>query len=86
MTDLYPRIGDYDQWAIEWGYKPIASHQRWKDDQLVLNKWYKDKAQNNRRLYFLTEINPYDPRAQSEDLGDNAMQASEYGIKILSVS
>ncbi len=83
VTDLYPRIGDYDQWAIEWGYKPIANTKDEKDDQLVLNKWYKDKAQNNRRLYFLTEINPYDPRAQSEDLGDNAMQASEYGIKNL---
>ena len=20
---LYPRIGDYDLWAIEWGYKPM---------------------------------------------------------------
>jgi hypothetical protein len=83
VTDLYPRIGDYDKWAIEWGYKPIYNTKDEKEDLLVLNKWYKEKAFPNRRLWFLTEVNPYDPRAQNEDLGDNAMLASEYGIKNL---
>ena len=83
VTDLFPHIGDYDKWAIEWGYKPIFNTKDEKEDLLVLNKWYKEKAYPNRRLWFLTEVNPYDPRAQNEDLGDNAMQASEYGIKNL---
>lgn len=83
VTDFFPRIGDYDDWAIEWGYKPIFDTKDEVQDQLVLNKWYKEKAYPNRRLWFLTEINPYDPRSQSEDLGDNAMQASELGIKNL---
>ncbi len=83
VTDLYPRIGDYDDWAIEWGYKPIFNTKNENEDQLILNKWYKEKAYPNRRLWFLTEINPYDPRAQNEDLGDNSMKASEYGIKNL---
>jgi hypothetical protein len=34
-------------------------------------------------LEFGTEISPYDPRYQTEDLGDDAMKASEYGIKNL---
>ena len=83
VTDLFPRIGDYDRWAIEWGYKPIYGTKDEKEDQDVLNKWFLTKAYPNRRLWFLTEINPYDPRAQNEDLGDNAMIASEYGIKNL---
>lgn len=83
VTDFYPRIGDYDNWAIEWGYKPIFGTKDEKEDQLILNKWYKEKAFPNRRLWFLTEVNPYDPRAQNEDLGDNAMLASDYGIKNL---
>lgn len=49
----------------------------------MLNRWYLEKAANNPRLHFLTESNPYDPRAQAEDLGDNSMLASEYGIKNL---
>jgi hypothetical protein len=83
VTDLFPRIGDYDKWAVEWGYKPIYNTKDEKADQVILNEWFKTKAYPNRRLWFLTEINPYDPRAQNEDLGDNAMLASEYGIKNL---
>jgi hypothetical protein len=37
----------------------------------------------NNRLWFGSETSPYDPRYQTEDLGDNAMRASEYGIKNL---
>jgi len=83
ITDLFPRIGDYDIWAIEWAYKPIYGTRSPEEDKAVLNKWYKDKAEKNPRLRFLTEMNPYDPRAQNEDLGDNAMIASDYGIKNL---
>lgn len=83
ITDLFPRIGDYDMWAIEWGYKPIYETKSEEEDKVALNKLYKDKAEKNRRLYFLTETNAYDPRAQSEDLSDNSMTASDYGIKNL---
>lgn len=83
VTDLYPRIGDYDKWAIEWDYKPIYNSPDAEADKKVLNKWYLEKAAGNPRLHFLTERSAYDPRAQSEDLGDNSMLASEYGIKNL---
>ena len=83
VTDLMPRVGDYDRWAIEWGYKPIYNTQTPEDDRKVLNRWYLEKAANNPRLRFLTESSSYDPRTQNEDLGDNAMLASEYGIKNL---
>ncbi len=80
---LFPRVGDYDRWAIEWNYKPIYNTSDEYEDKKILNQWYKDKAEDNPRLHFLTEISPYDPRAQSEDIGDNAVKASEYGIKNL---
>ncbi len=83
ITDLFPRVGDYDRWAIEWGYKPIYNTKSAEEDKKILNRLYLDKAAGNRRLWFLTESSSYDPRAQSEDLGDNAVKASEYGIKNL---
>ena len=83
VEDLFPRVGDYDKWAIEWNYTPIYGTDDEYEDQKVLNKMYIDKAADNPRLHFLTEISPYDPRAQSEDIGDNAVKASEYGIKNL---
>ncbi|HMX39821.1 MAG TPA: zinc-dependent metalloprotease [Saprospiraceae bacterium] len=83
VTDLFPRVGDYDRWAIEWGYKPIFDSPDAEADKKALNRRYLDRVAQNPRLRFLTETNPYDPRAQSEDLGDNSMLASEYGVKNL---
>lgn len=79
---LFPRIGDYDTWAIEWGYKWMPDYKTAQDEVPALNKLTSEKMKN-RRLWFGTEVDPDDPRAQNEDLGDNAMKASAYGIKNL---
>ena len=82
QTGLFPRIGDYDKWAIQWGYTPTNTPDA-KADEKITNKWIIDSLSANPRLWFGTETNPYDPRSQTEDLGDNSMKASEYGIKNL---
>ena len=79
---LFPRIGDYDMWAIEWGYKWMPNYQTAQDEVPALNKLTMEKMKN-KRLWFGTEVDPDDPRAQNEDLGDNAIKASAYGIKNL---
>lgn len=79
---IYPRIGDYDVWAIEWGYKLLPDAKTAQAEVPVLNKLTIEKLKNNR-LWFGTETNPDDPRSQNEDLGDNAMISSDYGIKNL---
>jgi hypothetical protein len=48
-------------------------------EKVLLNEMTKEAYKNNR-LWFGSETSPYDPY-QTEDLGDNAMRASEYGIK-----
>ena len=82
VTDLFPRIGDYDKWAIKWGYSYFKDAKDEDAEKALLNEMTKE-AYKNRRLWFGTETNPYDPRYQTEDLGDNAMKASDYGIKNL---
>lgn len=82
VKDLFPRIGDYDKWAIKWGYSYFKDAADEKAEKALLNEMTKT-AYQNRRLWFGTETNPYDPRYQTEDLGDNSMKASEYGIKNL---
>jgi hypothetical protein len=81
---LYPRIGDYDKWAIEWGYKYFPDSKTVASDMALLDKMTTESAKN-RRLWFGTETNPDDPHSQNEDLSDNAMKASDYGIKNLKV-
>ncbi|MCO6163529.1 zinc-dependent metalloprotease [Flavobacterium sp. NRK F7] len=82
ITDLFPRIGDYDKWAIKWGYSYFDGAKNEAQEKALLNTMTKE-AYKNRRLWFGTETSPYDPRYQTEDLGDNAMKASTYGIKNL---
>ncbi len=79
VTDFFPRIGDYDKWAIEWGYKIMPGTKTQEDDKKALNALTKERVKNPR-LWFGTEISPFDPRSQTEDLSDNAMKASDYGI------
>jgi hypothetical protein len=79
---LYPRIGEYDKWAIEWGYKLIPEAKTAADEVPILDKWIEAKA-NDKRYYYGRQGQPDDPRDQSECIGDNAMVASTYGIKNL---
>lgn len=81
VTDLFPRIGDYDKWAIQWGYSYFNAKTA-EEQKMLLNTLTIEKTKNPR-MRFGTEVSPSDPRYQTEDLGDNAMLASEYGIKNL---
>lgn len=79
---IYPRIGEYDKWAIEWGYKMIPDAATAEEEVATLDKWIESKA-NDKRYYYGRQGQPDDPRDQSECIGDNAMIASAYGIKNL---
>lgn len=76
---LYPGIGDYDKWAVKWGYTWF-DNQTPEEEAKTLNKWTIERAGNPVYFYGQQTGNPIDPRAQSEDLGDDAMKASKYGI------
>jgi hypothetical protein len=82
VTNLFSKIGDYDKWAIQWGYTNFPDAKDVLEEKALLNAMTKQAYKDNR-LHFGTEISPYDPRYQTEDLSDNAMKASEYGIKNL---
>ena len=80
---LFPRINDYDKWAIKWGYQ---WRPEFKDEYEEKDKLMDETSKvlrQNPRLWFGGEGQGEDPRAQTEDLGDNSMKASEYGLKNL---
>ena len=83
--ELFPHIGEYDRWAIQWGYMS-ASDRNADQDKLAMRKLVGDSLAANGRLWFGAdnrETGRSDPRCQSEDLGDDAVKASEYGIRNL---
>lgn len=79
VTRLYPKIGEYDKWAIKWGYSWFPGNLTANQEKEKLNSWTLQKA-GNPLYYFGRQGTSIDPRLQNEDLGDNAMKASAYGI------
>ena len=81
---LFPRINDYDKWAIKWGYQYRPEFKDAAAEKKALRAEATKTLTGNRRLWWCgDEGKGMDPRSQSEDLGDNQMRANEYGIKNL---
>lgn len=80
VTVITPKIGEYDKYAIEWGYRWYSPNE---NETVKLNALI-TKHQNDP-IYFYGEQQGtvIDPRSQSEDLGNDAVKASEYGLKNL---
>lgn len=76
---IYPRIGVYDKWAIEWGYKNFYKGKQLIEEPLKQSAMV-DERLKDRRLWFGGEGKDGDPRSKTEDLSDNVMKANAYGI------
>lgn len=79
---IMPRINDYDKWAIEWGYRYTGA-KTIEEDTKIVSKLVTDSLAANPKLWFGGEGLNFDCRCQTEDVGDNSMEASKYGIKNL---
>ena len=80
---LSPNIGPYDLMAIEWGYRwyPAGTDEKQELSQLLgrhQGKEYRFSEQQSQRT-------AVDPRAMSEDLGDDPVKSATLGIKNLKV-
>ena len=77
-----PRFGDYDRWLVKWTYTPVFDMDfqqeskltsQWIDQALAKDAYYRYGKQQFYSYF-------YDPRSQSEDLGDDAIKATKYGV------
>ncbi len=85
LKNLYlapPRFGEYDQFLVKYNYSYIDSQSPEKEYE-ILSRWLKEAAENPILRFGKQQFGVLDPRSQSEDLGDDAIKASEYGIKNL---
>ena len=86
--ELLPHIGVYDEWAIEWGYRWLPQLDTKENEITYMDQWIASELLKDKRLWW-GEFEPgiltivTDPRRQSEDLGDDAMKASYYGVQNL---
>ena len=79
---LMPDIGPYDKYSISWGYRHILGKTA-KEEKETLDKWILEKADNPMYHFGRQQFGVVDPSAQTEDLGDDAIKASDYGIQNL---
>ena len=80
---LMPNIGVYDKYAISWGYRPILDKAA-KEEKETLDGWIMAHVGDPMYRFGHQQAGGVvDPSSQTEDLGDNAMKASAYGIKNL---
>ena len=80
---LMPNIGPYDKYSISWGYRPILDAATATDEKATLDQWILAHAGDPLYRFGQQQFGVIDPSSQTEDLGDDAMKASEYGIKNL---
>ena len=80
VTALSPHIGPYDLFAIEYGYRWYGKETPEAEKDLL----YDFLSRHTDRLYKYSEAqdvrDAVDPRAQNEDLGDDAIRSSQLGI------
>jgi len=82
--DLCPRIGVYDNYAIEWGYRYFPDTLNLASETELLRKWV-DGKRKHPALLFVRENDLLDPRVQSEDFGSDVIYANSLGIRNLNV-
>jgi len=77
---LMPNIGVYDKYSIKWGYKPILDKTA-EEEKPILNSWILEHAGDPMYRFGHQQVGDvHDPSSQTEDLGDDAIKASLYGI------
>ena len=72
-----PNVGIYDIYSVKWGYRPILDVSEDKEKE-ILKSWIREKEDD--LTFRFGPSGSIDPSSQTEDLGDNAIKASEYGI------
>ncbi len=76
------QIGPYDHYSINWGYR--YTNEDTEKEFKTLQQWIKEKA-GDPMYEFGGGYPRFDPKSQTECIGDDNIKASEYGIKNLKI-
>lgn len=73
-------LGPYDAYAINWGYRVIPGAASAEAERPVLDRWIREHEGDPRYRFGAQQGVPVDPSSQTEDLGDDPVRSSGYGI------
>ena len=82
VKDLIPKLGPYDFFAIEWGYKTVTAASSPEAEKSTLDEWAA-KQIDNPFLRFGGEdaVSTVDPTVLTENIGNDPVKATELGFK-----
>mgnify|MGYP004696964199 FL=1 len=81
-----PLIGVYDKYAIGWGYRIIKDARTPDEEKPILDAWIKEKASDKKYQFGAQQVfGNVDPTDLTEDLGDDHIKASNYGISNMKI-
>ncbi|MGH7541504.1 MAG: zinc-dependent metalloprotease, partial [Gemmatimonadota bacterium] len=76
-----PRVGEYDKYAIAWGYRPILDAATPDEEKATLNEWILEHEGDP--VYYFGDPSGLDPTSLTEAIGADAMEAGRLGIENL---
>ena len=81
LSNLVPKVGPYDVFAVKWGYTPIAGAKRPEDEKTTLDSWAR---MQDTVPWYRFGGGAVDPGEQSEAIGDaDAVKSTRLGFKNL---
>ena len=77
-TDYIRKIGPYDHYAVNWGYRVIPGAKSPDDEKATLDEWIAEHADDP--MYRFGSRTGWNPDAQTEDMGNDPVKSSGYGV------
>jgi hypothetical protein len=78
--DFIRRLGPFDDFVINWGYRVLPEARTAEDERATLGKWVTDQKGPFVYRYSPQQLAGIDPRSQTEDVGDDPMRAGELAL------
>jgi hypothetical protein len=78
--DYIRRLGPFDDFIINWGYRVLPDAPTPEAERATLNRWLAEQTGPMPYRYVAQNYSGVDPRAQTEDLGDDPIRSSTYAV------
>ena len=78
--DYIRRLGPFDDFIINWGYRVLPDAPTPEAERPILNRWLSQQSGPMPYRYVPQNYSGIDPRAQTEDLGDDPIKSSTYAV------
>ena len=78
--DFVRRLGPFDDFIVNWGYRVIPEARTPEEERPTLDRWLREQTGPMPYRYLPQYLAGFDPRSQTEDVGDDPVRASTYAI------